>query len=470
MNEMEIFVELIDDKEADRILKHFGETPLGTRQNKATFDQKKQHIKKIFKSSTPKMIRKRIKGAADPFYTFIRAYNIPRKQSFSNFLEFLAFINEVRDKVPSYIRFAVLFLEYPEEVKIKLEEIEKNIIAGKDPLQFDKHFESDEALKNYLRKNRSFIGEGAPRDIIETISEFQPNEYNEKLKKCKEHIKSYNLLQYYNSREVFEKEYSLSISNAAYILTHLDEDYDVSMLLAIEAMYQVLKVQDNNIEAIIENKNKVFKETLLSKEREYEKSKNVKEEEISKLKLELSKLRKKMNVIEREKSIIEEQIVGSQTRFHALEKEMQEKFEKHYESSGISIKIAEKEIEILKDKLSLKKIIEEDRINKFKTSSSKSYNWGIVCLTDYELTREIYPEIFVANSNSKDEVRRLVSNNDIDIVYVLMKGLSTRRFNNLKKEIEKNNKIYEVLDFDDYKEFIDWIGYKKTKERNAVRK
>lgn len=35
MNEMDIFVELIDDKEADRILKYFGETPLGTRQNKA---------------------------------------------------------------------------------------------------------------------------------------------------------------------------------------------------------------------------------------------------------------------------------------------------------------------------------------------------------------------------------------------------------------------------------------------------
>lgn len=298
MKEMELFVDLLDEQEANKILTYFQETPTGTRKNTATLEQKKIHLKKVFKCITPNMIRKRKKGAPDPFYTYINNYKFPKVQ-INNFTEYINFLNEDDDTiVPSYIGFADLLLKFPEEMRNKLDQIEKNINNGNKPLDIGESFETIENLKEFLRKSRDYIGEKASINIFNNLKKFQKENIDDNLEKCKERVKDLDLLQFYSSRNKLKQEFGIEISNAAYILTHPDEESDIALLLAIESLFFSLEQQrvdaindlDEKLNAAISNtkaEEEAVKRVIIEKNKE-----------ISNLKAELKQKNKILKLLE----------------------------------------------------------------------------------------------------------------------------------------------------------------------------
>lgn len=471
MKEMEIFVDLLDDNEANRILKHFGETPLGTRHKRATLEQKKQHLKKVFKSATPNMIRKRRKGGSDPFYFYIRSYSIPELPTTKDFTQVLSLMKELNEKVPDYVKIAVLISQYPEGLRNVCDEIEQNIANGRNPLDINKTFERIDEVKKFVKEMGSFIGEEAPFNILDRVIKFQPEDYQEQLEKCMNQVKDYNLLQYHNELHELKDIYGLSITNAAYILTHKNEDYDISMLLAIEVMYDLLINQRKRSLNSLEEKLNELTEEAQNDEKERRELIKAKDKEILSLEGELSKLRKFIKKTDNEKEKLDNIITQWKDKYEKLENKIQ----KDYEDYQISINVLKNEQDALtkelQNELEIKKIIESERIIKYNSDNSHiTFPWGLISLSDYELTKEMYPELAIAHADNKKELKTLLKNTEIKTIYLIMKGLSTRQFKKLKQEIVMQNKTYEALEIDSFKELMDWIGYRKTLERNAVTK
>jgi hypothetical protein len=470
MKEMEIFLELIDEKEANRILKYFNETPTGTRKTKATFEQKKQHIKKIFKSATPNMIRKRRKGAADPFYSYINNYSLPEEPPLKNFKEYLNFVNESKRDVSSYRRYSLLLLKFPEETRERSEGIKENIKEGKDPLDLDVNFIDKEELKTFLINIRSYIGENAPINIINSIEKFQPEEYQEKLKECMKVMTKYDLLQYHYSKNEIKAKYGVNVSNAAYILSHKNEDQEINMHLAIEAMYYLLKLQrEISLEENTE-KLKEVTETLISVEKAREIQIQEKDREVESIKLELTKLNKNVREINNDNEKLKNDISyyqGLEAKHETRLKEMNIDYEMIINNIQKDYK---HKIRDLERKIKLIEIVNNYKGNKFNSDTTFTKDWGIICNTDYDLFQELYPELTIVHAENRKEWESVILDRKINRIYLFMKGLSTKQFKSIKKFVEKNNKDYKALELDSFKEFMDWIGYVKISERNVITK
>ncbi|TYS57325.1 hypothetical protein FZC74_16675 [Sutcliffiella horikoshii] len=466
MREMELFIELIDEREANKILAFFKEIPTGTRKNKATFEQKKNHIKKIFKSSTPNMIRQRRKGAPDPFFTYIKNYKeneIPTE----NFFQFINYLNELKEMFV-YIKYVKLLIHFPEELRENFERIEENIRNGKYPLDFGNNFKNVEDLKNYLRKYRKYIGLNVSENIIKSIEHYHDKEYEKKLIRCKEEIEEFNLLEYYQSFEDLKGRYGTSICNAAYILTHPKEDQDILLLLALESVFVLLQHQKFDALDKLEDKlNRVITEAN-SEEKEHKRVLNEKTKEVASQKEVIKGLRRNNKQLGEENEKLRENINEKDVYYSNSLKELTMLIEENERKKESIINQYEVKLSTINRKSEFNSLLEIERKEKFKPYYSFSANWGLICLVDYELTKEIYPEILLAKADRKKDIKQLVENPTVEIVYVLMKGLSTRRFKIIKNEIEKSNKIFEAVDFETFKELIEWIGYKKTVERNAV--
>ncbi|WP_042350782.1 hypothetical protein [Bacillus massiliigorillae] len=463
MNETELFIEMLEDEDADSILKYFQESLVGTRNTKATLEQKKQHIKKIFKSKTPNMIRRRRKGGADPFYNFLNNYTFTLEKA-NTFNEQLKLLSELKEDLTPCSRFANLLLEYPNEIREKFQHIEENIKLGKDPLDISDDFQTEEEVKAFFRKFRDFSGEDVPRKIVKVIEKYQPEEYQSKLQKCEKIVECYNLLEYYKNNKRLADEYGLSIVNAAYIRTHEHEDQEVLMLFAIEAMYALL--QEKKVHALkqiglqfIEMKQQLKEEENKWKE---------KQKEVTELKAEAKNFTKTLRAIEKDKVKMALQLKEME---HQLT-EQAENFRNVKKHSDAAIQRITNEIEgKLKDKeqeLEFQKFIHSEKMRLFQVEDSYVTDWALICVSDYDLTVELFPELTIVQGEDKKACTTVMNDPAIHTIYINMKGLSTKSFKELRQSIEQHNKVYKPLDFSTYKQLVEWIGYKKTIERQVV--
>jgi hypothetical protein len=465
MNEMELFIEMLDEQEVDRVLKFFKENPQGTRKSNASLEQKKMHIKKVFKSMTPNMIRNRKKGGPDPFYTFINNYKLSEEKG-SNFLEHLVLLNENKE-APSFLRYANILLTYPQETRERLKEIEKNLNQGKDPLDLGDEFQSVEELKEYIRKVRAYIGDKAPTNIVEILKPVQRQDYQEQLKKCKKQIKDYDYLRYYLHREELKVTYGYSISHAAYIETHPDEDYDILMMLSIEAMYDLLLFNKNEPLDQFEEKlnnivNKYEDETTQLKIQV-----KTKDEELANFKTASNKTNKKHKKLEEDYNSLQQQIVELNQQIKEQKREIEKMVKEHEKQLKHVTQDSQLQLKTLEKNIELKSLIDQDRKSKFQTNEPYESDWGILCISNFEIIKEIYPEVPIYHAEDKNQT--FLKDSSIKTIYLLMNSLSTRRFKSLNQAILKNQKECVPLEFDSCKELIEWIGYMKTHERKGVK-
>lgn len=463
MNEAEVFVELIDDEEANAILKFFHENPTGIRKETATLEQKKIQIKRVFKSMTSNMKRKRRSGKGNPFYAYINKYSNISKNKGKNFKDHLHLLNDMEINTPGYVRFANLLLSYPEETREVIEEIEKNLILGNDPLDLNVGFQTVGELKVFLRSFREYIGEKAPEKIVELLVPFQSKDYLEQLRICKEQIEKHDLLQYYNEKEELYQSFGNPLSHAAYIHTHQEEDYDILLLFAIEATFETLNKQRFIAKEQIDYALEQFKE----KQEKLIKNIELREVEATHLKSNLKEESKNNKYLKSEVQNLTKKLMDWSQKYEILNNEQKKLQEKHQDEIEDIQRNCNNKVKNLENDLQFKKNIENERVSKFQVDDNYKTDWGIICLLDAELIKEIYPEIPIIHAEVK--LDKFLMDCNIETVYLLMNGLSTRNFKRIEQEIAKYDKTCDYLELKNSKELIEWIGYKKTMERKGVK-
>ncbi len=494
---MELFVELIDDAEANSILSFFNETPTGARKKTATLDQKKVQIKKVFKSMTPNMKRKRRVGGANPFYAYINRYLKAVSSTGENFFDHVLLLRELEKELPRFVRFANLLLNFPEETRKNIEDFSELLQQEKDIFTLgNEGFKTAADLNDFLRKYGVFIGEEAPLKIVQLILENQPSDFTEKLQECKKLTKNMDSLEFYNNKEAFFEKYGVPIADIAYVLTHPEEDQDILKLLAIEALTETFKLQNEKISKEVKDKIKEIEVDLKDMDGHIK----TKDDEIATLKSDLNKTTKNINLLkekiqsltisneekekqneelqkelqlerERLKEIQKNEMKALHSnlekKLQALRKERDALVETHrQEQTELQMKLEHAE-KVYQKELEMKTLIENERISCFQSSQVQDLNWGIICVSGFEVISEIFPEIPMIRT--EDDLPSLLKNDHIQSVYLFMNGLPTRRFRKIEKEIQKSNKTSIPMEFESSKEAIEWIGYIKTMERRGVK-
>ncbi|MGD7045868.1 hypothetical protein [Jeotgalibacillus proteolyticus] len=463
MTEMELFVELIDDDEANNILTFFKENPTGARKETATLEQKKIQIKKVFKSMTPNMKRMRRSGGSNPFYLYINKYTKTTDQQGENFKDHLLLLSELNKDVPNYIRFANLLLVYPQETRNKINDFEEIIKQGKNPFKFDEGFQDVDDLKKFIRKFHDFAGKKAPQNVVELLIPFQPDDLKIELEECKDQLKNYDILQYYNERESFYNKYRLPISHMAYIETHPEEDFDILTLLTIEALFDTLKSHSESVKDKIDNAIKNIEEQQIAiKTRLQEKN-----DEIADFKSDINTISKHNKKLKSEIQTLSNSLKDWEDKYNILYFEQDETTVKHSNEIKKLENKFNKEIRSLEKKFVIQELIENERVNQFKHENSIIIDWGIICMYDFEVIKEIYPEIPLIHA--EHNLTSFLNNSTLKTIYLSMNGLSTKKFREIEKEIQLSNKDYIPVDFDNIKEAIEWIGYMKTLIRKGAK-
>lgn len=462
---MDIFVELLDDEEANRVMNYFQEQPLGTRKNTANLEQKKQHIKRIFKSATPNMIRKRRKGGPDPFYTYINKYkDIPMGKTFKDSVIMFSDINNVAP----YFLYSKLLLKYPEETRGILEKISENIKENLPPFTNIYNFDVKEELIDFLRKYKQQMGEQSSDFLLAGFLKHTTflDRVKEQYEKCKEEVRDYDFLKFYNEYSNLKEKYGVELTNISYINMHDEEDAEIKMLLTIDLILEYL--QNNKVDK--SNENKI--ESIVNK---YETQLFTKNQTIKEMAEEINELRavQKLNIKE-SKVVIKQkekmqQEIETLKKFLNLEEEKSKEVITNLEQQTKQIRSEYKsQINLLKKTIEMENLIKKDRLTKFYEQSAIKRNWGIICLVDYELTTEMFPELNIVNPENKEQCTKLYKNTDVETVYLLTKGISSRKIRSIKIESEKYNKKLVTLEIGNFKEFIEWIGYIKTSERQGI--
>lgn len=458
MTEMELFVDIIDDKEANSILEYFRETPNGSRKANATLVLKKNQIKRIFKSMTPNMKRKRIKGGADPFYAYIRKYLKVVPEKGRTFEEHLNIVLHLNSKTPQYALFANLLLTFPQETRDNLDRLSKLFDQSTNTINFKKHgFESIDELVNFLRNFGLYSGEKGLENIIKKLSPFIESDYTLKIEECKKTILNYNLLDFYNEKENLYNQYGLVAANSAYILLNREHvPNDILQLMAVEMIFYVLNNQKLNIHSEDKDKSKTHQNMI----EEFQRKIGERENSIQEYKMKIKKITRdnKNNKVEINNLLkgISELSEENKTNIQLLENK-----ERTIENLKSHISKLEKAEEI-------RNIHNTEKNNIFASGCAVESDWMIIFQSDMNIIKEIFPEVLVLYVDDKDNIMFNLSRDSITNVFLVMNGLSTKRFRGVEKLVNNYSKKLTPIDFENMKEAIEWIGYKKTIDRKGV--
>lgn len=470
MNEIELFVSLLNEKEADKILKAFNENIPGKRRNVASLNDKKRYITRIFQSRTPKMMQARRRNKPDPFYYYLNRYPKELIEGL-DFKESVIKLKELSEKIPDFIRFGILLLNHPDEVREKLELIESNYKEGKDPIDLYE-FETEKELKNYIEKSygldltdqiENFI-----KELIQILTKKERKHFNE-LNKI---LQDYSFLDYYNKINELNKEYPLYILNLSYIKVHTNEDMRIKLLLLFEAMEilfekygpeKINKIKLNFLSRLKE------KEELVEK---LEKSTDEVQSRIDNQQKTIKELRKKESSYKEYIQQLEEEveeIKDLELQINELQKTIAEK-EKMYqrqvkERSDYIRKEYEDKIQKMENKYN--KYIHLDELLNINANKA-SDDQAIILVEEFSLLKDIFPENIIIFDHEGEKLKQIIENDNMKEVFIIDYRMLSKNYINIMSKLEKaKKKYYPITGIKSFQECINFIGYLNYRKRKG---
>lgn len=459
MNEIELFVEMIDDNEANKILKYFNDSIPGIRKEAATIEQKRRHIKKVFQSRTKKMVKMKMKNKVDPFYSYINNY--PSYKMKKSFKEEILLLKAYKSKIPAYVRFSIMILNFPNEIRADLSKVEENISKNLDPLDLYE-FEDEEELKKFIRTNES-IGKEKLNNIVTKILKDQTDTFNDNVVQCAKEFKGLTFLEFFEERESAPKLHDLHVKNIAYFLSHQDEDEDLLIILIFKALDSLLNTMNPVKYEGIENDKREAEKVigdLKDKLNNKEADKNSYERNLKLLKKERRLLAQESNEYKSQIKELEAHVSDIEGDMELEKNDAEKKIQKltdHYEC-----KIDEK-----KDIIEILKVKELNWKDMFTHDFNSNKNWAVICSKKYDSIKELYPEVNIAYIEEQDRCIEVIKDKSVNDIYMVMNHLSTRKFRKLKELINEQEKSYKAEEFSNVKSFIEWIGHMNYIEKRS---
>jgi hypothetical protein len=493
MNEIEFFVELLNDKNADVIIKKFREPVEGF--INPSLEKKKSHIKRIFKGQTAKTRRAMSKNSSqvDPFIICIKSYKLESLQDIGQEEVFsvLAELNEVED----YVKFANAFLFNREEVRNKLPELIERYHNGLPLFEMEQPVREYERAKKYFLNISSYSGIKGMKLLFEEINSYFTEDEKKYVNQLTPKIKGLSLGEFQAQALTLKKEYPEYLLYFTYGVTHPEESQEVLLIISANVFIRIanhyknssleLKEDLKTIKSDFANLNEQLMDyrgkieglnDLEQKIRDLENDINseIKGKTVLQGKLdstieicETLKLREKKLTQEiEEKKTVQAKLddanrsIKEYQKKALIDKKATEKdkkdIDKKVEKLETARQLAVADLDRLKNQL---KILGQDRLDSINNSFAIIYGMETI------IFEAIFSEIKAVHINEWVGVKKNFFTPEIKRIYVQREGLTTRKLNEIKIDAQKHNIEIETFMANSPKELLEKVAYLKCKER-----
>lgn len=493
MNEIEFFVELLNDKAADVIIKKFREPVEGF--INPNLDKKKAHIKRIFKGQTTKTRRAMSKNSSqvDPFIICIKSYKLESLQEMGQEEVFsvLADLVEVED----YVKFANAFLFNREELRNKLPELIERYHNGLPLFEMEQPVREYERARKYFLNISSFNGIKGMRFLFEKINGFLSEDEKTLVNQLIPKIKGLSLGEFQAKVQGMKKEYPEYLLYFTYGITHPEENQEILLIISVNVFIRILNNDKNSILELKEtleinrSDNDILQKQLIEylervnglndveeRMKDLEIRLNLEMERKTNIQEELNKTREICEIMKiRENKIIQEleEKKSFQTKLDEanrtikdlqkkllIEKKVNDKDKKDIEKRSQTIEsernIAVADLDRLKNQI---RILGQERLDSSKNS------FAIIYGMETMLFEEIFSEIKSVHINEWIREKHNFLTIEVKKIYVQREGLTTRKLNEIKLDARKHNIEIETFMANSPKELLEKVAYLKCKER-----
>ncbi|WP_426349401.1 hypothetical protein ACPWSR_16930 [Alloiococcus sp. CFN-8] len=450
MNEIDFYVGLIDEEEVNNILKLCNKRVMSD-----NLELKKTKIKTIFRGI--EQVKKGKKTMNNPFWVCISRHKLDLPLDLTE-KELINYLNEQKDQIPDYKKFANLKLRFSDKMQGYLEMIEKNIEANRYIFDFGLNFQTASEVLEYFNKVAYLNNK---EELISLMDKFYTiavkNGLIEDDIKGIDNIENWTLLDLYsevsntNAPEKFIIEY-------LYIKSHSDINKDILTVFTVDVLIGILLkfsthkfVKDESeinkylreIDIIKENIIKVEQEKKET-DKKYKKVLKDAQKDISNKEVELENLRNKINTLEEELKEVAVQKEKINTLIN--------------NNSELKQSLSNKKIECEELKRSIKEmeLYCEYAFGLNETNNKKIF--GIIYSSDMDvkITKKIFNEVvFIASDKWKEKI------NGIKTVYIQQQGITTRKLNEIKKYCADCGITNRVIPVDNEKTLIEQISILK---------
>lgn len=467
MNEVELFLKLLDEKAVDKLLKTFNQNVKSD-----NLSLKKLKLKKTFRglSNNPKGN----KCNMSPFDFAVYKYSNKNFSNLDAMEMFDLFSRDTEEKIPGYIKMANAIYYHRKYTQEKLDRILENYNNNNNLFENILTFSSNEEVEKFLCKDKKCSIQ-IKNYIIEYLLIELDEESKQKLDELREIVSSWTLVDYQNNFTGFMKEYPSYLIEMAYLEKHQNK-VEIENGIALDMIFNYY----------------CDKKNILKEETNRNEIKKV-EEQIKQLDNQIADLEKDNNNLEekninlvKSNKLLKKQVEQKINEFNGIkgkaynyEKELKYKSNKIRELkdkiSGLQDAILkndnmEKQILLLKEQN--KKLILDSNIlnNKMdymnyyleyacSTVENKEVNYifAIITASNVEICKRLFPEVLFININNLEKELCEKKALNINKIYIQRNGIASSKIDFIEKFSKHNNIDTKIIMSSNEKELIEKI-------------
>ncbi|MEW4369739.1 hypothetical protein [Paenibacillus kandeliae] len=460
MNEIDLYVDLLDDKSSSEILKGLKETVPGFSRN-PSLQQKKNYLRNVFKGQA----NNRNNRKSNIFYSHLISYKNPKNDEMFGELSAkdISILFSTSDNIPEYVKLGISLVYHPELINEELENLIENHKNKKPLFYYQHHFEDDEMAEKYLRKNASFITEEKVENLLNILKDYFEEKEIKEINDLKIDFESLDLYQFMNNKEILLSKFPRETVYYAYASVQKKMSEDIRLGMVLDVFNTLLEKKDESLKAkqFLINE---FKQEELNFENLNVVNEHLKEE-IKQCKQKKSKeYEELLNSLKKsEKSnllIIENQnkeLNNNQIKYNKVLEDLKIKqkneikeFKKNLLETKKSLLQKEQDLALLENEFNDSSIIDE---------------FAIVCIENKTIIQKIFPEITSVSTNDWNKKRNGLKN--FKLIYFQREGIDSALIYNIQDFCAKNEIEPVFFNARNTKEIIETISYYKFKSREG---
>lgn len=460
MTEVDLFVDLIDENEADRILEIFHEnSKLGSLQFKKT------KIRKIFRGMNTKI---NSFHKMNPFDYIISSNTIPELKTYSEKEFFIIMKDKRTDNIPDYKKLSNAIAYFPDKTQKLLDAMEENIKKQKPVFELEYKFETDEEVEKFLLKTAVYNSDIGFNRFTKNIESLLDDDDREKLKELTVNEENWNVIDFYNrffDDENFKKSY---LCQYAYLTTHEDMEKSLKYFFMLDIQSGLLNncismfkdMMKNNEELSIDSENTKTSPDIQNEMESLKKQIESYKKTVKKDEDKNKKLSKKLEEAKKDQAQNEISITKLNSKIESKEESIEKLNEtiKKYKQETAKLKKGKESVERELDDM---KFYEK---YSFETDENCAKSFAVIYSSDIRLARIIFPEIlFIPHSKWKEEIK---NEKGIKKIFIKRDGMTSGMVSEIMKYSKVHNISTQILITISEKELIEKLSYIKQNGGN----
>ncbi|MEK4275734.1 hypothetical protein [Paenibacillus sp. FSL R7-0026] len=452
MNEIDLYVDLLDEATANKILKEFSETVPGF-SKKANLKQKKIHIRNIFRGQTSK-VRNYKGGQRSPFYIHLNKFKNQQNDSYFGEVgsEILFRMLSLNNEIPEYYKLAIALKYQPEELFLILPDLVRNYEKSIPIFASYSVFETNQEAVDYLKATSEYLKENAFEKFLDNLLKgpMQSDESNYEF--IIKEVAPLSLGEFINKKKDYKPipDYLLYFS---YLKTHPDLSEDIRIGMLLYATEQLVINKDEKVSVLakkINENNKELHDEVIEENAKMKSLIKVLQSQITDFELMNDKFQKEVSRTEQIKKDFETE-KKELLQFHLKNEDNINSLNKEITEMNNILKATQNELNLSNEKLTYFQ-------NEFRAEENND-RIAVICAENNDFLKVFYSEIFQSTHDKWEIEKEKLTK--YSFIYIQRDGLDSNMIYNMSEFCKKNNLNYSYFIAKGTKEIIERIAYHK---------